>query len=240
MAKIRTTTSQILLVLVAITLVLTVINLGYTLSLGKKIANTEIAPAQGNNPQAPTQPVEERVKFDITGQPVKGDSKAKVTIIEVSDFQCPYCGRFFSQTYPSIEADYIKTGKVKLVFVNFPLSFHPNAQKAAEAAECAGLQGKFWEMHDKLFANQAALSVENLKQYAKDLGLDTAKFDKCLDNGEMASTVQKDFAAAQAVGVQGTPSFLIGNPSSGYQKFVGAQPYANFKVVIDAELEKAK
>lgn len=162
---------------------------------------------------------------------VRGDPDAPVTIVEWSDFECPFCARFYEQTLPSIEEEYIKTGKVKLVYRDFPLSFHTNAQKAAEAAECAGEQGKYWEMHDMLFAQGVQGGVAGFKQYAKDLGLNTAKFDSCLDSGAMAGEVQKDMADGAAVGIQGTPGFIVNG------KLVsGAQPFAVFKQVIDAEL----
>ncbi len=162
---------------------------------------------------------------------VRGDKDAPVTIVEWSDFECPFCARFYQQTLPSIEEEYIKTGKVKLVYRDFPLSFHPNAQKAAEAAECAGEQGKYWEMHDMLFEQGVQGGVAGFKQYAKNLGLNTAKFDTCLDSGAMAGEIQQDTADGAAAGIQGTPGFIING------KLVsGAQPFAVFKQVIDAEL----
>ncbi|UCD02943.1 MAG: DsbA family protein, partial [Candidatus Aenigmatarchaeota archaeon] len=124
----------------------------------------------------------------VDGDYVKGDENAPVTIIEYSDFECPFCARFWEQTLPEIEENYIKTGKVKLIYRDFPLGFHANAQKAAEASECAGEQGKFWEYHDVLYDTRA-LSVSDLKQHAKDLGLDSTKFDSCLDSGKYAEEV---------------------------------------------------
>ncbi len=162
---------------------------------------------------------------------VKGDDDAPVTIIEWSDFECPFCGRFYSDTLPSIEEQYIKTGKVKLIYRDFPLSFHANAQKAAEAAECAGEQKKYWEMHDLLFENGVQGGVAGFKQYAKRLGLNTAKFDQCLDSGAMAGEVRKDMADGTTAGIQGTPGFLVNG------KLVsGAQPFSVFQQVIEAEL----
>ena len=163
---------------------------------------------------------------------VKGDKDAPVTIIEWSDFECPFCGRFYRDTLPLIEEEYIKTGKVKLVFRDFPLSFHQNAQKAAEAAECAGEQGKFWEMHDLLFEGGVQDGTAGFKQYAKQLGLNTAKFNECLDSGAMASEVRKDTADGAAAGIQGTPGFLING-----KLISGAMPFSNFKQIIDDELE---
>ena len=162
---------------------------------------------------------------------VKGDEDAPVTIVEWSDFECPFCERFYQQTLPSIEEEYIKTGKVKLVYRDFPLSFHANSQKAAEAAECAGEQGKYWEMHNLLFGQGVQGGVAGFKQYAKTLNLNSAKFDTCLDSGAMAEEVQKDMADGAAVGIQGTPGFLING-----KLISGAQPFSVFKQVIDAEL----
>ena len=158
-------------------------------------------------PGAPSEPAKADVGTDDDA--VRGEEDAPVTIIEFSDFQCPFCERFYSQTLPQLEEEYISTGKVKLVYRDFPLSFHQEAQPAAEAAECAGEQGKYWEMHDKIFENQASLSNANYKKWAIDIGLNTAKFNTCLDSGAMASEVQKDFTDGQASGVQGTPAFFV-------------------------------
>jgi protein-disulfide isomerase len=163
--------------------------------------------------------------------PSIGDKNAPVTIIEFSDFECPFCERFYTQSYKQIKANYVDTGKVRIVFKHFPLPFHANAQKAAEASECAREQGKFWEMHDKLFENQNAISISSLKGYAADLGLDTSKFNSCLDSGKYASRVQKDASDGSAAGVSGTPSFFINGKS-----VVGAQPYSVFQQAIEAEL----
>lgn len=164
---------------------------------------------------------------------VKGDINAPVTIVEWSDFECPFCARFYQQTLSQIEEQYIKTGKVKLVFRDFPLSFHPNAQKASEAAECANAQGKFWEMHDMLFEKGVQGGVATFKQYAKNLGIDTNKFDNCLDSGQKASEISKDMQDGSAAGIRGTPGFIING-----QLVSGAQPFENFKAVIDAALSK--
>jgi len=169
----------------------------------------------------------------IDDDTVKGDPNAPVTIVEWSDFECPFCARFYRDTMGQIEKEYIDTGKVKIVFRDFPLSFHQQAQKAAEAAECSGEQGQFWEMHDKLFEEGVTGGVSSFKQYASELGLDTAKFDSCLDSGKMASEVAKDMQDGVAVGITGTPGFIING-----QLVSGAQPFANFKQVIDAALAK--
>jgi len=186
-----------------------------------------VLPSLGDDP-APTVVDMEALLDDDA---VRGDEDAPVTIVEWSDFECPFCARFYEQTLSSIEEEYIKTGKVKLVYRDFPLSFHTNAQKAAEAAECAGEQGKYWEMHDMLFEQGVQGGVAGFKQYAKNLGLNSVKFDTCLDSGAMAAEIQQDMADGAAVGIQGTPGFIVNG------KLVsGAQPFAVFKQVIDAEL----
>lgn len=164
---------------------------------------------------------------------VRGNPDATVTIVEFSDFECPFCGRFYSQTYGQIKSEYIDTGKVKYVFRDFPLGFHSKAQKAAEAAECAEEQGKFWEMHDMLFENQNNIAVKDIKGYARDLELDGEAFDECLDSGKYYDEVQEDMADGAGAGVTGTPAFFING-----QMLSGAQPFSSFKQVIDAELAK--
>jgi len=148
---------------------------------------------------------------------------------------------------PEIEKEYIATGKVKYVFVDFPLPFHKNASKAAEAAHCAGEQGKYWEMHDQLFANQNALDPKNLSEYAKKIELDIPKFEQCLDSGKYTEEIKKEMAEGQKAGVSGVPAFLMGltdlnNPKTlkATKKIVGAQPYAKFKETIDGFLSPQK
>src|SRR5437870_2964473 len=151
-----------------------------------------------------------REPIGIADEPFKGDRKARVAVIEFSDYQCPFCGRYVTNTFSQIENDYVETGKVKYVFRDLPLEFHKNAFKAAEAAHCAGEQGKFWEMHDLLFQNQAALAPEQLPGYAKSLGLSEAGFSRCMESGQFAAGIKKDIADAGTVGISGTPTFLIG------------------------------
>ncbi|MFH0852152.1 MAG: DsbA family protein [bacterium] len=227
--------------LLATTLLLTLVNAAVTYSLYSKFsaitanvqANNGNTQAQGNE-VAPsddsTQPTEPQ-NIEVGDSPAEGSASAPVTIVEFSDFQCPYCAMFTSQTLPQIDSSYIKTGKVKFVFKNFPLPFHENAQKASEAAMCANEQGKFWQYHEKLFANQSALAANNLKQYAKDLGLDTAKFNTCLDSGKMVAAVKKDADDATKYGVDRTPSFFINGV-----KVVGALPFSSFQQAIDQAL----
>ena len=166
-------------------------------------------------------------------------------MIEFSDFQCPFCQRNFANTLPTLKKDYIDTGKVRYVFRDFPLdSIHPQARKAAEAAHCAGEQGKYWEMHDTLFKNQRALGGIQLKGFARTLGLKEDEFNTCLDDGKYANTVSEHLAAGSAVGVTGTPSFFIAKTSAdGTLEAInikGAQPFTSFQQVIDRLLEEKK
>ncbi len=169
----------------------------------------------------------------IDDDAVKGNANAPVTIVEWSDYECPFCARFYEQTLGQIDEQYIKTGKVKFIYRDFPLNFHANAQKAAEAAECAGEQGKYYEMHNKLFEGGVSGGVSSFKQYASDLGLDAAKFNDCIDSGKMANEIKKDVADGSAVGITGTPGFIING-----QLVSGAQPFSAFQQVIEAEFAK--
>ncbi len=144
---------------------------------------------------------------------------------------------------PQIEKEYIDTGKLKHVFMDFPLPMHAQAAKAAEAANCAGEQAKFWELHDRLFANQNALKPEALLKHAEALGLDVAKFKECLDSGKYAEGIKKQMAEGQKAGISGTPAFLLGfiepdGKVKAVKKISGAVPYANFKATIDELLSK--
>ncbi|MBI2451895.1 DsbA family protein [Candidatus Pacearchaeota archaeon] len=186
-------------------------------------------------PPVPSQPTEpSKVQASEDDDAILGNKNAKVTIIEFSDYQCPFCERFWSQTLPQIKSQYIDTGKVKFVYRDFPLeSIHPMALSAAMAAECVGEQGGdtgYFKMHDKIFENQGSLSAENLKKWAKELGYN---IDTCLDSGKTRAEVQKDTQDAQSAGGRGTPYFVInGVPIS------GAVPFDNFRQVIETELAK--
>lgn len=169
---------------------------------------------------------------------IKGSATAKVTIVEYSDFQCPYCALYAVQTFPQIDAKYVKTGQVKYVFRPLALSGHRQAQKAAEAAECAMDQGKYWEMHDMLFARQQQWAekggaVEIFKGYAKSLGLDESAFATCLDGSKYAAVMPENYAEAQRAGISGTPTFFVNG-----RMLPGAYPFEEFAKVIDEELAK--
>jgi len=210
--------------------------------LDNAIAKLELKILQNKLP--PNQPITE-LKISADNDPIIGNSNAPITIIEFSDFQCPFCAKFHIQTLPKIMDEYIKEGKVKLVFRDFPIqSIHSNALLASVAAECANEQGKFKEMHDKLFDNQNqwnkqetidALSL--FKQYALEMQLDSKTFESCLDNGKYIDEIRKDLKDGQNYGVSGTPGFFIGNEKIGYVELKGAQPFESFKKVIDEQLD---
>lgn len=172
---------------------------------------------------------EPRVTVAATG-PARGPNDAKITIVEFSDFQCPYCSKAEDSISQVMER---YAGKVRIVFRHFPLSFHQQAPKAAEASACADEQGKFWEMHKQLFANQSKLAIDDLKAHATAIGLDGAKFNECLDSGKMKAKVDADMKAGQEAGVSGTPAFFING-----KLLSGALPFAEFEKVINAELSK--
>jgi protein-disulfide isomerase len=190
----------------------------------------ESAPSRNN--QQPEAPAQAYRKVDVPADaPSFGPKDAKVTIVEWSDFECPFCSRV-GPTLKQIKEAYPKD--VRVVFRHQPLSFHANAKPAAEASMAAHEQGKFWEYHDKLFQNQKALDRASLEKYAQELGLDTGKFKAALDSGKFRGKVEADSAAGAAVGANGTPTFFING-----REFVGAQPFDNFKRVIDEELARA-
>jgi protein-disulfide isomerase len=171
-----------------------------------------------------------------------GSDTAPVILLEFSDYECPYCAAYFRESYPAINRDYVSTGKVRYVFRSFPLEeIHKNANKAHQAALCAGSQGKYWEMHERLFSNSKALALPNLIQYAQALQLDVTTFTACLESGTMASRVSKDIADATKLGISGTPFFLIGTPgAAGEMKVLkgihGKVPFAVFQEAIDGIL----
>ncbi len=174
---------------------------------------------------------------------VVGDPNAPVTIIEYSDFQCPFCGRFTHETEPLLLKNYIATGKVRLIYRTFGNWIGPESLRAAEAAYCAGDQGKFWEFHDILFYNQhgeneGAFSRSRIETMAQMLGLDMTPFRQCLDSHKYQQQAMQDLKDGQAAGVKGTPSFVVIAPDGSQQFIEGAQPYARFQQVIEAALKK--
>lgn len=205
-------------------------------------ANTGLRAGTANINNGTGQPQQEGVRADVSidDDAVLGDKNAKVTIIEFSDYQCPFCRTFWKETLFQIKSEYINTGKVKFVYRDYPLSFHPMANPSAQAAECADDQGRYWDMHDKMFSEQdkkgqgtISYTIEDIKRWASEIGLDRSKFNQCLDSGKYKAEVEKDFNDGSASGVSGTPSVFING-----RLVVGAQPFAAFKAIIDEELKK--
>ena len=170
-----------------------------------------------------------RVSVDVSGSPSRGPEGAPVTIVEFSEFQCPFCRRVLP-TLRAVEDRY--RGRIRLVFRHFPLARHKDAPKAAEAAECARDQGRFWEMHDRLFENAERLGVADLKRHARAVGLDGPAFDGCLDSGRHEGRWRRDLADAESYGASGTPMFFVNG-----RLISGAQPFAVFARVIEEELK---
>jgi protein-disulfide isomerase len=204
------------------------------------LAANNIAPPPPSDPAAPIAPAA-KVDVALGDLPVLGAEDAKVTVVEFSDLQCPFCKQFVDTTYPQLYEEYIKTNKIKFAFRHYPLtSIHPNAQKAGEAAECANEQNKFWEYHDLLFQNQdawspqaAAAATTSFVEYAGELGLDTTTFQSCLDTDKYKAKVEQDTAEGTQAGVDGTPAFFINGT-----RITGAQPFTEFQRLIEEELNK--
>lgn len=170
----------------------------------------------------------------------KGPDSARVTIVEISDFQCPYCREFAATTYPKIDSAYVRTGQARIVYINLPLSIHANAFPAAEAAMCAGAQGKFWPMHDRLFATQREWSsqtdaVQRFERMAEALQLDMAAYRDCAANDRTAPLIVNDAMQAAEAGVRGTPAFILVS-AAGQRSMSGAVPFEQFAAEMDALL----
>lgn len=202
------------------------------------IPNQKLAAAPS---PAPSQVAGEKIDVSADDDPVMGQAAAPVTMIEFGDFQCPFCRKFWRESLPQLKSEYIDTGKVKLVYRDFPLSgIHPGAEAAAEGAACASEQGKFWEMHDQIFKEQdkqgqgtVQFTAADLGTWARQIGLHAAEFKACLDSGKFKDEVKKDYDDGIAAGVTGTPGFFING-----RVVRGALPFASFKSIIDEELSK--
>ena len=206
-------------------------------ALATQRAAAPSAPSQGARPAGPPTAAPnqgpQRVEVSADDDPAWGPEDAPVTIIEFSDFECPFCARFRKQTYDRIKEAY--GDKIRFVYRDFPLvQLHPQAVPAAIAAQCAHEQGKFWEYHDLLFLGDKPLSRDTYVAYADQLGLDVDEFSRCIDEERYMGEVQKDFEDGVAAGVRGTPTFFINGVP-----LVGAQPFENFQAVIEQELQKA-
>jgi protein-disulfide isomerase len=181
-------------------------------------------------------------ELSLEGAQIKGAPQAKVMFVEYSDFQCPFCASYAATTYPQITRDYVDTGRVRYAFVNFPIeTLHPLAYKEHVAATCAADEGRFWEMHDRLFANPKAADSKALAGHAEAIGLNAAKFRVCLESDGHAAEIRQAMKAGSAFGINGTPTFLIGvigpdEKLKAVKVISGAKPYSVFKDAIDGVL----
>ena len=213
-------------------------------------ANQNAAQAipQAAAPQAPPPEDTTPKKVSIDDDAVLGDKNAKVTLIDFTDYECPFCKRYFDDTFTQIKRDYIDTGKIKYVVRDLPLSFHANAHKEAQAAECARTQGgdeAYFKYHDAIFKKTTSggtgLALDQLAVIASDLGLNGDILQTCLDSDKYKTEVDKDLADAAAVGASGTPTFFVGKSTRDGvitgTKIVGAQPYTAFQTEIDKQLK---
>ena len=191
-------------------------------------------------PAGPQAPQDMTVKSDAIY--VLGRSDAPLTMVEFTDYQCPFCGRFETATFPEIKKNYIDTGKMRLIVRDLPLEgLHPFALKAAQSVHCAADQGKFWEMKDLVFKNQNKLDADSLAGYAKDLALNGATFKSCMAEGKHLKEIADESKYAQSLGITGTPTFIIGKTTGDTVKgrlIVGALPFENFAAVINEMLDK--
>ena len=195
-------------------------------------------PAVHGQPQA-------HVVANVFGEPFEGDASARVAIMEYSDFDCPYCGRYARELYPKLAAAYVKTGKIKYFFRDLPLEEHPQAAFKANLARMAGEQGKFWEAHDWLFAHQTTMDAKGEDIFAKELGLDRSKIGTGAEDGKYNGVIQASMNSARHYQISGTPAFLIGTLSAdgrvftADKVFMGAQTFENFKEILDGLLAPA-
>jgi len=180
-----------------------------------------------------------RLSVNVFGEPFKGAAGARVAILEYSDFDCPFCAKYSTGIFHRIDAEYIQTGKVKYFFRDLPLPVHPHAQFKAQVARCAGEQGKFWEAHDRLFADQRPLDEASLAQFIKGLGLDAASFNASLASGKYAESIRLSVASAERMQINGAPAFLFGTLGANGQVLgvtrvmLGAESYDAFKAILD-------
>jgi len=168
-----------------------------------------------------------------------GAASAPVTLLEFTDYQCPFCRRFQAESWPQIKKDYVDTGKVRFIVRDLPLSFHSNARPAAEAVHCAGEQGHFWPMHTGLLAKDADLSPQGLEARASSLGVDLPRFRKCIAANKYESAIAANSAQADVLGIRGTPAFVVGAAAHGKLDGVlleGALPYDTFRMILEALL----
>ena len=217
-------------------------------AMQKELAEIKKLIQEGARPAAPAEQAFRPSDVTIDDSPVLGDADATVTLMEFSDYQCPFCARHYRDVMPTLVKEYVETGKLKYVMRESPIeSIHPRAMPASQAALCAHEQGQYWEMHNRLFDNQRELTDENLKAWAAELGLDTAAFNACLDGNKHQEAVNDDMAVGRELGVRGTPGFVLGltdpndtNKARMTEFIKGAQPLDSFKRAIDKLLAEAE
>ncbi len=192
--------------------------------------------------QRVTQTPDQNVSIPLGNSHALGHDDAPVTLIEFTDYQCPYCSRFHLKTFPQLKKQFIDTGQVRFISRDLPLPIHDHAFPAAQAVRCAGVQGQYWELRDKLSANPRNLSREAIIQYGKSLPLNMETFETCLASETHTSAIQRDIAVARSVGITGTPGFVVGmTPANGNLEGVtikGAKPYKAFASLINTLLVK--
>jgi protein-disulfide isomerase len=197
----------------------------------RQLLEKQQAKAAQPQEEAPT-----RAKIsDLNGVSMLGSKNAPITIVEFTDYQCPFCQRFHVTTFPELKKTYIDTGKVRFFSKDMPLDFHPNAMRAALAARCAGEQGKFWELRDTMGANPNSLDIEHIVNFAGDLKLDTTALRACVDSGKYKEPVQRDVLEAMKIGANGTPTFVIGKSMGDGvdgELVVGALPFPMFDMKL--------
>ncbi|MDQ6618846.1 MAG: DsbA family protein [Pseudomonadota bacterium] len=198
--------------------------------------------AAGQPAGGPGAPVDDKVSMQLPTEGIKlGRDDAPLVLVEYTDYQCPFCQQFHNAAWNDIKKNYIDTGKVRFVSRDFPLDFHDNAKRAAVAAHCGAEQGKFWEFRHLLHVNADKLQADKLIAYAKDTGLDVAKFSTCVLTDKYKDEVEKSYAEGLAAGVSGTPSFILGRVENGKLqgvRIVGAMPYSAFDSKIQEMLSQ--
>jgi protein-disulfide isomerase len=186
---------------------------------------------QQNAKNTPPEPPAPKAKMALDGLPMLGVKTAPITIVEFTDYQCPYCQRFHVATFPEIKKNYIDTGKVRFFSRDMPLDFHPNALRAAQAARCANEQGKFWQLRDVMAANPNTLDLESIVKFGGDLQMDAGALRACIQSEKYRTPVQKDMLEAMSIGATGTPTFVVGRTTPegvDGELMIGALPFSMF------------
>jgi protein-disulfide isomerase len=206
--------------------------------LGALLIGAAVAPAQAPAQSEDFAPARVQMKLGALEYAV-GSATAPVTLVEFTDYQCPFCRRFQAQDWPQLKRNYVDTGKLRFIVRDLPLSFHSNARPAAEAAHCAGEQGRFWPMHTGLLGKDADLSRQGLEARAGAAGVDMSRFRACIAANKYESAIAANAAQADALGIHGTPAFVVGAAANGKLDGLlleGALPYEDFRMVLEALL----